>query len=266
MPSAEDKEDQNEFMRGILSILSHSQPGAGDARAACDAARALGCPRSQAGLRLTAPREPVCGLLVALVMGLVGLGCGRYAGADSRVSGPSKKAEKARKSAFSPEAGVILSRPTDDPRAWVQSLMRLPCRPRRQGPIQPRWCVQAVQAQSFVVRSPPTSLASRGRIQLSPRECVLGRSLSKTVQNPRLTVSRRIRLQAATWSAILRASQVAMRTPARPTTLAAEARGALPSALGLAVSACACARDYRNLTVVSRLCCLFAAAGGALAG
>jgi hypothetical protein len=254
-------------MRGILSILSHSQPGAGDARAACDAARALGCPRSQAGLRLTAPREPVCGLLVALVMGLVGLGCGRYAGADSRVSGPSKKAEKARKSAFSPEAGVILSRPTDDPRAWVQSLMRLPCRPRRQGPIQPRWCVQAVQAQSFVVRSPPTSLASRGRIQPSletASEASDSASLSQTLGT--LTLSRRFRLQAARWSATLRAFQAAMRTTARPATLAAEAHGALRSALGLAVSACACARDYRNLTVVSRLCCLFAAAGGALAG
>jgi hypothetical protein len=45
MPNAEDKEDQNEFMRGILSILSNSQPGAGDARAACVAVRAPGCPR-----------------------------------------------------------------------------------------------------------------------------------------------------------------------------------------------------------------------------
>lgn len=32
MPNDEDKEDQNAFMRGILSILSNSQPDAGDTR------------------------------------------------------------------------------------------------------------------------------------------------------------------------------------------------------------------------------------------
>ena len=136
--------------------------------------------------------------------------------------------------------------------------MQLPCRPRRQGPIQPRWCVQAVQAQSFVVRSLPTSLASRGRIQPSletASEASDSASLSQTLGT--LTLSRRFRLQAARWSATLRAFQAAMRTPARPATLAAEAHGALRSALGLAGSACACVRDYRNLTIVSRICAAF---------
>jgi hypothetical protein len=147
--------------------------------------------------------------------------------------------------------------------------MQLPCRPRRQGPIKPRWCVQAVQAvqaQSFVVRSPPSDLTRLPREDSaeSSRRRPRLRTLSKSVPKPRLTLSRRFRLQAARWSATLRAFQAAMRTPARPATLAAEAHGALQSALGLAGSACACARDYRNLTIVSRICAAFLQRRGGL--
>jgi hypothetical protein len=110
----------------------------------------------------------------------------------------------------------------------------------------------------FRCQVPPTSLASRGRIQPSletASEASDSASLSQTLGT--LTLSRRFRLQAARWSATLRAFQAAMRTPARPATLAAEAHGALRSALGLAGSACACVRDYRNLTIVSRICAAF---------